>query len=426
MRFQFSLPAAAAALLAVAPRLNQVLAADRKVFAHYMVGLTSGQTADQWASDIAAAKAAGIDGFALNSGPSDSYTLTQLTLAYNAAAAAGNFVMFISFDMACCGAWPVDQVSSFINSYKDHSAQYKVDGKPFVSTFEGPSFADSWASVKAATGPIYLVPDWSSLGPSGVAQHLNIIDGAFSWDAWGTGFTPKTDDSDIAYQQALGSGKSYMMPVSPWFYTNVPQWSKNWLWNTDTLWYDRWEQVMDIMPDFVEIISWNDYSESHYIGDIRDSGVVDQAKWYVDGVPHTAWQFVLPYYTAAYKAGTRDIAIPTEGAVFWYRANYKDACSDGGTVVGPGGTASAATAVEDAVFVFTLSNSATTVTVGIGGGSQTFSVPKGAGFAKLPFNGRNGQVVVSINGKTGTGPVNVGSPCTDGKVNFNAVVGKTS
>lgn len=66
----------------------------------------------------------------------------------------------------------------WINAYKGSRAQFMVDGKPFVSTFEGPGFAASWADVKAQTGPLYLVPDWTSLGPDGVAQHLDKIDGA--------------------------------------------------------------------------------------------------------------------------------------------------------------------------------------------------------------------------------------------------------
>lgn len=63
---------------------------------------------------------------------------------------------------------------------------------------------------------------------------------------------------DTAYISALGS-KPYMMAVSPWFYANVPAWNKNWLWRGDDLWYDRWSQVLQLQPEFVQIISWNDW-----------------------------------------------------------------------------------------------------------------------------------------------------------------------
>lgn len=62
------------------------------------VGLTSNQTHHQWRSDIQLAQAAGIDGFALNIGPADSFSEEQLELAYAAADDTG-FHLFISFDM---------------------------------------------------------------------------------------------------------------------------------------------------------------------------------------------------------------------------------------------------------------------------------------------------------------------------------------
>lgn len=66
---------------------NSIAAAStsgKMVFAHFMVGIVSSYQASDWANDISLASASGIDGFALNIG-ADSYTESQLTLAYNAA-----------------------------------------------------------------------------------------------------------------------------------------------------------------------------------------------------------------------------------------------------------------------------------------------------------------------------------------------------
>jgi glucan endo-1,3-alpha-glucosidase len=76
------------------------------------------------------------------------------------------------------GNWAVLQVVHLINEFKHSTAQMAVDGKPFVSTFEGPSWAEHWSKVHAQTGGIYFVPDWSSLGPHGVGHRRDIIDGA--------------------------------------------------------------------------------------------------------------------------------------------------------------------------------------------------------------------------------------------------------
>jgi glucan endo-1,3-alpha-glucosidase len=145
-------------------------------------------------------------------------------------------------------------------------------------------------------------------------------------------------------------------------------------------------------------------------------------------MPHDAWRFILPYYIAAYKAGTRDITVATEGAMFWYRTTPKAVCGDGSTTCGNAGTGgSAVNCVRDSVFVVTASNTATTVKVTIGGQGNTFSVAKGVKLVELPFSGRTGDVVVEINGKTATGPAKITNSCpSSGYVNFNAVVGSTS
>jgi glucan endo-1,3-alpha-glucosidase len=152
------------------------VAADKEVFAHYIVGLTSGQTRDEWQLDISQAKASGIDGFALNVGAQDSYNDDQLHLAYDVASSNG-FAVFLSFDMAA-SQWSADQISSYINTYKVYGSQFKVNDLPVVSTFEGPSQADIWSGVRAATGGIFFVPDWASLGAQGVQSKLSLIDGA--------------------------------------------------------------------------------------------------------------------------------------------------------------------------------------------------------------------------------------------------------
>src|SRR5688500_4058780 len=95
------------------------------------------------------------------------------------------------------------------------------------------------------------------------------------WAGWPWGSQHMDTYTDASYNLALGQSsprKPYMMPVSPWFFTNLPGYNKNWLWNGNDLWYDRWTQVLslDPQPEFLQIISWNDYGESHYIGPLDD------------------------------------------------------------------------------------------------------------------------------------------------------------
>jgi glucan endo-1,3-alpha-glucosidase len=76
-----------------------------------------------------------------------------------------------------------------------------------------------------------------------------------SFDAWpGPNELHMTTGEDKKYQQALGS-KTYMMGVSPYFYSRLSALGKNWYSSSDSLWYDRWMQVLDVLPDMVQIIS---------------------------------------------------------------------------------------------------------------------------------------------------------------------------
>jgi hypothetical protein len=53
---------------------------------------------------------------------------------------------------------------------------------------------------------------------------------------------------------------------------NGPCYDKNWLWRGDDMWFQRWQQAtsLDRLPDFIQIILWNNYGESHYISPLDD------------------------------------------------------------------------------------------------------------------------------------------------------------
>ncbi|KAK3367946.1 glycoside hydrolase [Podospora didyma] len=403
----------------------------RTVFAHYMVGLCLNQTAEDWNIDITTAKSAAIDGFALNIGANDTYTVAALRGAYDAAAKLGNFSLFLSFDFAATGEWTVDHIANLTNTFKNEPAQFKVDGKPQVSTFEGASFADRWQEVrKKVDGDIFFVPNWSSQGPEGIKLAAKKIDGAFSFAAWPNAGETKVTTWTDKYYQAVLDRKAFMMGVSPYFYTRVPAFYKNWYSSSDSLWFDRWMQVLDVMPDMVQILTWNDFAESHYIADIRDKQVLAEAMPYVEGLPHAGFRAVLPYFIAAYKAGKKDIAIPSsmgEGAVVaWYRttpANISH-CGDGNTTWGQQGALSAKAAVNDVISIIAVSAKNTSLSVSLGNSTKTLPVQANSPqFFLVAFgdlNNETGSVSVTMENQTVVGPA-ITKECPGSRVlNFNA------
>ena len=185
----------------------------------------------------------------------DSYTEQQLNYAYAAAGNTDNFSLFLSFDHAANdgafgGSFTAENITAYINMYKGEKAQYLYNGRPVASTFEGPNHASDWATVQTAT-QCFFIPDWTSVKTTDPGLFAG-VDGALSWDIWPNGPTGISTMIDSDWTNILGD-KVYMMGVSPWFYTNLPSYNKNWLWRGDNLWHDRWTQVLEVQPELVEV-----------------------------------------------------------------------------------------------------------------------------------------------------------------------------
>lgn len=200
---------------------------------------------------------------------------------------------------------------------------------------------------------------------------------------------------------------------------------------------------MVVQPDLVQIISWNDYGESHYIGPLREEGYkpfeIGKAPFnYAVDMPHDGWRDLLPYWIDTYKHGKANIT--NETLVTWYRPHPASACKSGNTT---GNTASQlqaefepAKVVQDRIFFSALLTDVANVTVTVGGEAL------GAGWDNKP-SGRIGVYHGSAPYKNATGDVKViisrdGSPiakvdgkpitttCTENISNYNAWVGRNS
>ncbi|TKW54017.1 Glucan endo-1,3-alpha-glucosidase agn1 [Colletotrichum tanaceti] len=419
--------------------VTQVRAAA--VVAHFMLINTKNYTMSDYEDDFKLAKDAHIDAFALNMGLTDPNTAESLEDAFTAAKTVG-FQLFFSFDYngGYFGGkpWPKETILEMGDKYFKRDEYFKYADKPVASTFEGTENAKDWIEIKEKTGA-FFIPDWSSISPeAALALADGVADGLFSWNAWPIGDQDMTSKGDAAYQWAL-KGKPYMMPVSPWFYTNLPGYNKNWVWRGDDLWYDRWVQVMEIMPTFVQIISWNDYGESHHIGPIRSNALeafeVGKAPFnYALNHPHDGWRHTLPHLIESYKNAVQP-DIKTESLTTWYRSSPALACKDGGTTANTEAHAQKvlppAEVVRDEIFYSALLTSAAEVTVSVGGKAQKgawTSTPdggEGVYHGSVPFLGV-GEVVVTMT-KYGTEiarikGVDITRECPGGMTNWNAWV----
>ncbi|KAL3422794.1 Glucan endo-1,3-alpha-glucosidase agn1 [Phlyctema vagabunda] len=429
-------------LLALAAACLPVVS-SRHVFAHVVVGNTAAHTVDTWKTDINLAAEAGIDAFALNIAYPDSNIPTQVANAFQAAeelhtSNGTGFTLFFSFDYLGGGSpWNAvgdESVESYMNKYKSSSAYFLYNGLPFVSTFEGTGNMQDWAAggeIRSAVGDVYFVPDWTSLGASGIGAALPDIEGHFSWDMWPTGANDMTTANDLAWQSAV-SPKTYMMGVSPWFFHST-EGSQDWVWRGDDLWADRWQQVMEVKPDFVEIVTWNDFGEAHYIGPVHaEEEIAAGSHIYVADMPHDSWRDLLPYYISQYKGTNHTIS--EDKMQYWYRTSP---VSGGllGTVTGNVAnlgqeTVSPDQIMQDKVFFSALLKQDATVTVQIGDNEAvSYQGTKGINHWSQPFDGQTGAVEFTVlrQGqvvKSGTGAeITATTTLSNGLTNFNTWVG---
>ncbi|KAJ8080776.1 hypothetical protein PM082_017611 [Marasmius tenuissimus] len=261
------------------------------------------------------------DAAALNIGSTESWQQEQVKNAYDAASAVGMLV-FISFDYS---SFPCDAglSVSVVKDHKDKPAQFKVDSLPMVSSFLGACIGPSgWQKIKSETGA-YLMP-FIEGGPQEVSgSKWSVLQSWLCWDCgWSQGDPVSNADQDRSYLNALGSGR-FATTVSPWFYIHYR--TSNRCFPTNHNWLStRWEQVIAMSKDirFVEINTWNDFGESHYLGPTT-SGIQPQGTTWVNNFPHTPWLEMSRYYIQLFKTGNVPLSF-NDQIYFWLRPHPKD------------------------------------------------------------------------------------------------------
>ncbi|KAG5734597.1 Glucan endo-1,3-alpha-glucosidase agn1, partial [Termitomyces sp. T112] len=197
---------------------------------------------------------------------------------------------------------------------------------------------------------------------------------------------------------------------------------KNFLHKSDDwLYLTRWNQLMAMRDQltFVEVISWNDFGESHYMGPIH--GLQPSGTTWVNNFPHTAWQELSAYYIHAFKTGSYP-TITEDIVYYWARPHPASARASKDSLEKPQGWDWVSDTLWAAVFL----TAPGTVTLTSGSSSQTFkNVPAGVSRLSIPLTPGMISVKVERGGKTvaserARGYNYVSTPET---YNFNAWVG---
>ncbi|CAJ2502196.1 Uu.00g095900.m01.CDS01 [Anthostomella pinea] len=412
------------------------------VLAHFMVSNSYAYTAARWKTDIIAAQQVGIDGFALNWNPPDCESGTdwlpsRIDDAFAAAKPLG-FKLVHSFDMSwskCKIYWNETYMAGVISKHADSAAAYRWDNALLVTTYGGDAVNEYgngfFENLKSAMGStsIKLAPaltTYSSNAQRGDADakssassllsEYSSIDGFLNWQAWPLNVKKKTTaEVDKDFQSALRkAGKSgpYIMGnrlALEFKDLNDGKTADSWVAYSDYLFPQRFELLTGpdavINPDIIELITWNDWAESHYIRDLPSTSdnsasayvqLTDLERSYVDGMSHAPWRTLAHYYTSWWKNGGAAPSPTMDQVVFWHRVHPAAACSGVRNSDLP----------ADAVFAWALVTNKANISVTVGSNQRTFEAdPDGPAVGMAPFladlgAGVTPEVVIMRDGRT--------------------------
>jgi hypothetical protein len=413
---------------------------QRMVFAHYMVTNQDyqGDTDPTQERKIAAyeremreAQAVGIDGFVLNVGGwlREPYYIRYTAQIFEAALRLNSgFKLMLSADM-CCGntAEDIEDIMRrFAGNPRYAKVYFQQQGKSVLTTFAGDKIGtDGWQQIRTdlefgthpstsaepkalrpASDPpgnaplqVFFVPALFFDGE--LPKKKNLDEAVAHWKAaldgmvyWGIAGVPGSHGaldqlpSSRYYAEALHhAGKLYVAPVCLQFWgANANRYYEySGATGMRAMWMDA---IRVTHPEWVEIITWNDFIEGTYISPIDDPNRYAGANFLdTTGVPrgirgyfhsHAAATDLLKFYIAWYKTGIEP-AIEHDAVYFFYRTQPKAVDAGKPSVANKFGP------VDDAIYITSNLTAAAELRVTSGNETRTLHLPAGSSDTQTPF-----------------------------------------
>ncbi|KAL5638379.1 hypothetical protein ACGC1H_005156 [Rhizoctonia solani] len=290
------------------------------------------------------------------------------------------------------GAWPtqlsaskLSETISFLNSNPANASDAPIPVPQTLTPITGVVSALSSAlSLKIRDEPERLIPIVESKLAAALAGAINLD-------------SDSSITANLGTSGDAGAGNVYMACVSPWFYTHYgpDSFNKNWIYRSDDWLYNtRWDQLIRSRDkiDIVQIVSWNDYGESHYIGPIQ--GAQPNSNAWVDGFDHQAWLQMTSYYATAFKTGQYP-AIEKDQVFLAARPHPAKADASGDSV----GKPTDFELTEDALWAVVFATAPAKVTLSADPAKpEEFDVPAGVSKLRIPLVPGQGIAATMVRG----------------------------
>lgn len=141
---------------------------------------------------------------------------------------------------------------------------------------------------------------------------------------------------------------------------------------------------MDPGPQFIELLSWNDAGESHYLGPTKFDPPTGSENYAHSDFDHTPLLTASAYYNLWFVNGAPP-AIKTEAIVWYYRPHPKDLVAASDPVPKPEGAETMDDAIYVAVFVPPGSKAASVIVTTGGEAGEPTAVAEGVNLVQVPL-----------------------------------------
>lgn len=349
---------------------------------------------DNMKKEIRLAMAAGITGFTVDvMNASQANAGSQLQDLLTAAAAVDSrFKIMVMPDLSALGT-DAAAVEAIVTSVANNPAAYKLaDGRLVVSAFNASLGSVSWwqtvlASLDAkgihtAFVPVFL--GWASRAASYAPISYGLSD-------WGTATPTAAAAMETWPATSHGYGKIFMTPVDPQQYR--PKNFLFWEAGNSLAFRNGWTSAIAGGADWVQLVTWNDFSESSQIAPYTDTTLAKDIG--------TGYYNLNAYYASWFLTGqapelTKDVLY------YFYRREPTSAAAPAQTSA----TTAVGAAGENDIELLGFLTAPGTLSITINGHATSMNAPAGVTSFKVPLQAgtptftlaRNGVNAVSFQG----------------------------
>ena len=363
------------------------------VCAHYMVCYaTYGDRVEDYKREIQEAQAAGIDGFALEVGAwhNEPHYVTRTKAIFQAALELGTeFKLFFSADPGT-----PDYIIEMIKTYGHHPNYFSYKNKIVVSAFSQDQI--DWKKMvftplmQAGYDVFFIpylyprfamteLPDYPTVKRLH-EQYAEILDGMFYFGAAGT--APRLAASNTAYTRAMRDvGKVVMASFTPFYWGQAQPDRRYFETEGGKGMETQWKGIIKDQPDWVEIVTWNDFNETYLCPVVNPEQYVHKELTIPHRYCHDGYLALCSYYIQWYKTGKQP-AIKRDGLFYFYRTHAKSAVASKDTKPATKFSGD----VQDALYVTTMLTAPAELRVTSGSSTSVHKMKAGIQHVRIPFS----------------------------------------